>query len=236
MNQQVKQQIKNFSYFIFGNLSKVKTSYFSDTYIALGYLLKSQAEYVRSIATEYKKDRDQLHDFLAGTFISPDEKIHYFEFGVRWGQIITKWAMHNKNPNSLFAGFDTFTGLPEDWGTVKKGSFSNDGEVPYTTDTRITFCVGLVQDTLPAYLKKINPDDRLILHLDFDIYNATLFSLLTLAPCLKKGDIIILDEYFSITKNHHEYRAFCDFLSLYKFQYKPWYKSRGGRYVIEISE
>ncbi|MEO7048413.1 MAG: TylF/MycF/NovP-related O-methyltransferase, partial [Ferruginibacter sp.] len=141
---------------------------------------------------------------------------------------------HNTNPGSVFAGFDTFTGLPEDWGNVKKGSFSNDGDVPYTTDQRITFCVGLVQDTLPAYLKKENFSGRLIFNLDFDLYNATLFSLVCIEPFLKKGDIIIMDEYFSITKNHHEYRAFHDFQSLYKFEYKPLYKCRGGQYVIEI--
>ncbi|MEO7049248.1 MAG: hypothetical protein ABI091_28350, partial [Ferruginibacter sp.] len=227
---------KKFNYFIFGQLSKIKTTFFSETYIAMGYFLKNQAEFVKNSAIEYKSDRFELHDFLAGTFVPPARKIHFLEFGVRWGQIITKWAEHNKNPDSIFTGFDTFTGLPEDWGNVKKGSFSNEGNLPNTNDSRTSFCVGLVQDTLPDYLKKINPGDRFILHLDFDIYNATLFSLVSMAPYLKKGDIIILDEYFSITKNHHEYRAFCDFISLFKFQYKSWYKCRGGQFVIEILE
>lgn len=232
--EKIKQFLKTSCYFVFRQLSRIKTTFFSNTFIALGYFLKSEAEYNRSPAGKYLNDRYELHDYLAGTFVNPADKIHFMEFGVRWGHIITKWAAHNKNPDSIFTGFDTFTGLPEDWGTVKKGSFSNEGDIPFTDDKRTSFCVGLVQDTLPVYVKKIKPSDRLIFNLDFDLYNATLFTLLCLQPFLKPGDIIILDEYFSITKNHHEYRAFYDFLSLYKFQYKPLFKCRGGQYVIEL--
>ena len=92
----------------------------------------------------------------------------------------------------------------------------------------------MVQNTFPEYVKKINSGDRLIINLDFDLYNATLIALICLQPIFKRGDIIVLDEYFSITKNHHEHRAFYDFLSLYKLEYKPLLKSREGQYVIEI--
>ena len=234
--EKIKQVLKNGCHFAFGNLSKIKTTFFSDTFIALGYFIKNETEFNRSIADFKKIDRYELHDYLSCTYISPKEKIHFLEFGVRWGHIISKWALNNKNQGSIFTGFDTFTGLPEDWGSVKKGSFSNEGDIPKTDDSRIGFRVGLVQDTLPGYVKDLQLTDRLIIHLDLDLYNATLFTLLVLQPILKTGDIIILDEYFSISKSHHEYRAFVDFLSLYKIQYKPLNKSRSGQYVIEISQ
>ena len=232
--EKIRQVLRNSCYFIFGNLSKIKTTFFSNTFIATGYFLKNESEYRKSPANDKICDRLRLHDHLAITHLDPNDKIHYLEFGVLRGQIISKWAMNNINPNSKFAGFDTFTGLPEDWANVKKGSFSNKGVIPQIDDERIIFCVGLVQDTLPLYLKNINPSYRIIAHLDFDLYNATLFTLLSLQPLLKSGDLIILDEYFSISKNHHEYRAFSDFLSLYKFQYKPLYKCKSGHYVIEL--
>ena len=41
------------------------------------------------------------------------------EFGVRWGTTINSGASDNINENSSFWGFDPFTGIPEDWGSVK---------------------------------------------------------------------------------------------------------------------
>ncbi|MEO8414541.1 MAG: TylF/MycF/NovP-related O-methyltransferase [Ginsengibacter sp.] len=232
--EKIRQALRNTCYFVFGNLTKIKTTFFSNTFIATGYFLKSEAEYRKSPAINKICDRMKLHDHLATTYLHPGDKIHYLEFGVLRGQIISKWSANNINPESKFTGFDTFTGLPENWANVKKGSFSNKGVIPQIDDDRTNFCVGLVQDTLPPYIKNINPSYRIISHLDFDLYNATLFTLLSLQPLLKSGDLIILDEYFSISKNHYEYRAFADFLSLYKIQYKPLYKCRSGHYVIEV--
>ncbi len=58
-----------------------------------------------------------------------------------------------------------------------------------------------------------------MIFLDADLYNATLYVLLKLYPFLKKGDIIIFDEFFSVSKAAHELRAFIDFLSIYKLEY-----------------
>ena len=233
--QIVKRIFKPIIYFIFRIGASFKTSFFSNFFIAAGYFIKAEYEFNKTNAIEYKEDRFEFHDLLSTQFISIDEKLHYFEFGVRWGQIINKWALNNNNKDSFFAGFDTFTGIPEDWGSVKKGSFSNQGNVPTPADERVKFYVGLVQDTLPSYLSTIDTNAKMIIHLDFDIYNATLFALLQLMPYIKKGDVIILDEYFSVTKNHHEYRAFHDYLSIHKVNYIPKYKCRGGQYAIEIS-
>ena len=230
----VKQFFKQVCYVLFSLLSKIKTSFFSDLFIGLGYFIKSESEYNNTKAALFENDRLQLHAHISKQFLNTEEKIHFFEFGVRWGQIIGLWADSNKNPDSLFIGFDTFTGLPEDWGNIKKGSYSNNGEVPQIDDKRVGFCVGLVEDTLPGYIKNIDPATKLIVHLDFDLYNATLFTLIFVQPFLKKGDIIILDEYFSITKNHYEFRAFHDFLSLNTIDYKPLFKCRGGQYVVEL--
>jgi hypothetical protein len=231
----MRQFCRNICYLLFKGLSKIKTTFFSNSFIALGYFIKSDAEFNKSIAANYKKNRRELHKEVATIYLKPDEKIHFFEFGVRWGQIINSWASYNINANSVFTGFDVFTGIPEDWGNVKKGSFSNEGAIPEPHDSRVSFCAGLVEDTLPVYLSKVDRTCKLIIHLDFDLYSATLFTLLCMQPLFKKGDIIILDEYFSITKNHHEYRAFHDFLSLHKVSYTPLFKHRSGHYVIELA-
>ena len=58
-----------------------------------------------------------------------DTDINYLEFGVASGASFNWWMKKNINPDSGFYGFDTFTGLPEDFGPYKKGYF-NSGEIP----------------------------------------------------------------------------------------------------------
>lgn len=48
--------------------------------------------------------------------------------------------------------------------------------------------------------------------LDADIYSATLYVLTSLAPFLKKDDIIFFDEFVVPT---HEFKAFQDFVQSY---------------------
>lgn len=226
--------LKKIIYAVFNTLSKLKTNFFSETFIAFGYLIKNASYYRQSTAVEYLNGRFDLHKLLSSQFIFADQEILYMEFGVRWGTTINSWASDNINKNSSFWGFDTFTGIPEDWGNVKAGSFSMEGEVPGVQDSRVVFHVGLVQDTLPKLLKEFDNSRRLVMHFDFDLYSATLFTMLALQPFFKKGDVLIFDEFFSISKNHHEFRAFKDYLSLHKFYYKPIYKIRSGQYVIEL--
>ncbi len=134
--------------------------------------------------------------------------INYFEFGVATGQSFRWFMNENKHPDSRFYGFDTFEGLPEDWGGFKKGAFSNNNRMPEINDGRGKFYQGLFQQTLPGFLKEIDNSKRNVLMMDADLYSATLYALATLAPNLKKGDIIFFDEFAVPT---HEFKAFLDF-------------------------
>ncbi len=96
----------------------------------------------------------------------------------------------------MFAGFDTFEGLPEDWGTFKKGEMSF--SIPQINDQRAEFMKGLFQDTLLPYLDKkgsslVNGTN--IIHLDADLFSSTIFVLTQLYKYLKKGDILFFDEF-----------------------------------------
>jgi len=118
----------------------------------------------------------------------------------------------NANPESRFYGFDTFTGLPEDFGVYKKGAFNNNTEAPQIDDKRVKFYQGLFQQTLPGFLNVLNNDKRNIIMMDADLYSATLYTLTSLAPFLKTGDIIFFDEFAVPT---HEFKAFHDFVQSY---------------------
>jgi O-methyltransferase len=138
--------------------------------------------------------------------------INYLEFGVASGESFKWFLRHNTHPESRFHGFDTFTGLPEDFGVYKKGSFSSSNEVPVIADTRGAFHQGLFQQTLPGFLRELNNSRRTVIMMDADIFSATLYALATLAPFLKKGDIIFFDEFSVPT---HEFRAYESFIQAY---------------------
>ncbi len=134
-----------------------------------------------------------------------NEPVYYLEFGVFGGSSFQWWMNHAKHPDNRFYGFDTFEGLPEDWGTYGKGEMSSG--VPQIEDKRGAFIKGLFQDTLFDFLKQtpMDPSKRKIIHLDADLFSSTLFVLTSMAPYLKKGDILLFDEF---NVPNHEFYAF----------------------------
>ena len=61
---------------------------------------------------------------------------------------------------------------------------------------------------------------RLVVHMDADLYTSTLYVLTRLAPFLKPNDIIIFDDFSAKLGFAHEFRAFLDFFSSYKYSYE----------------
>lgn len=143
-----------------------------------------------------------------------DVDINYLEFGVADGHSFNWWMTANANAASRFYGFDTFTGLPEDFGPYKKGTFNTANNIPATKDERGKFFQGLFQQTLPGFLKTFDNTNRAVIMLDADLYTATLFTLTSLAPFLKKGDIIFFDEFVVPT---HEFMAYKNFIDSFYF-------------------
>ena len=82
-----------------------------------------------------------------------DIDLNYLEFGVASGESFKWFLQQNKNPGSNFYGFDTFDGLPEDWGPYKKGAFSTHNTLPEINDARGKFYKGLYAER-ETFLKK----------------------------------------------------------------------------------
>lgn len=147
-----------------------------------------------------------------------DGPIDYLEFGVYKGDTIRWWIENNRCPESCFVGFDCFEGLPDDFETCPKGTFSTDGQVPEIADSRCRFVKGLFQDTLAGWLDGRSFPRRTVVHLDADLYSSTLLVLVQLLPKLKPGDILIFDEFDCYI---HEYRARCDATNACPRDYRP---------------
>jgi O-methyltransferase len=162
------------------------------------------------------EDRFKLHEFVIEEELK-DQTMDYLEFGVASGIAFKWWVEKNKNPETRFYGFDVFTGLPEDFGVMKKKHYDTQGSTPKIDDQRISFISGLFQESLPRFLADYRSDKRKVIHMDADLYSSTLFVLTRLLPFLKKDDIIIFDEFGVPT---HEFRAFSDIVSSYHLKFE----------------
>jgi len=160
-------------------------------------------------------DREALYRFIFERE-GLDCPIDYLEFGVYKGSSIRWWLEKNCHPESRFVGFDCFDGLPEKWGEMPEGTFSTFGAVPEVADERCSFVKGYFQDTLPNWLISRDFRRKTIVHLDADLYSSTLLVLLQVLPRLKRGDIIIFDEFGSYLD---EYRALVDATVAYPIEF-----------------
>jgi len=162
--------------------------------------------------------RELLYEYVTKQQNLENETIDYLEFGVASGKSFQWWLKRLTNDKNKFYGFDTFEGLPENWGIAYvKGDMSS--TIPIVNDDRAAFFKGLFQDTLFDFLKEnhIEKERRKIIHLDADIFSATLFVLTTLYPYLNKGDVLFFDE-FNVPK--HEFLAFKLFTESYYIQFE----------------
>jgi O-methyltransferase len=143
--------------------------------------------------------------------------IDYFEFGVAGGYSFKWWLNHNNNMASRFYGFDTFEGLPEDFGPFAKGTLAATVDSLNITDLRAGFYKGLFQDTLLPFLDQYKSGNRKLIHMDADIFSATIFTLSQLYKHLNDGDIILFDEFAVPT---HEFMAFKIFTESFYINYE----------------
>jgi hypothetical protein len=159
--------------------------------------------------------RYRLYEYVINNYIN-NKPIDYIEFGVSTGGSFRWWVKALNNPDTRFYGFDTFTGLPEAWGPYKKGDMGNGNEAPVIEDNRHIFFQGLFQQTLIGFLSTYKSDKPKVVHLDADIYSSTLYVLTLMTPYLRKGDILLFDE-FNVPM--HEFKAFTEWSQSFYIDY-----------------
>lgn len=132
----------------------------------------------------------------------------WLEFGVCSGRTIN---LISKCTNNTVYGFDSFYGLPEDWGNhQKKGSYTRDGNLP-SVNENVELVVGLFEDTLDSFLKK-HKGPVSYLHLDADLYSSTKFVLDKIRDRIVPGTVISFDEIYNYPEYaDHEIRAWVEF-------------------------
>jgi hypothetical protein len=133
------------------------------------------------------------------------------EFGVEKGASLRHLARLTQR---TVRGFDSFEGLPGDWGGTKeaKGAFDLKGRLP-KVPANARLHVGWFDATLPAFLAA-EPAPCALIHIDCDIYLSTAVVFRQLAGRVRAGTVIVFDEYFNYPGwRDHEYKAFQEFIA-----------------------
>ena len=112
----------------------------------------------------------------------------FYEFGVWRGEAF-KYLIKTFKKGY---GFDTFTGLPEDWGFEKAGTYSSDGNIPNIKGGE--FVAGKFEDTLPKFFSTSRPLASVI-NFDADLYSSTLCALDNSNSVIDRYTVLIFDEF-----------------------------------------
>jgi hypothetical protein len=155
------------------------------------------------------------------------------EFGVYRGETLRLIAGDAGRPRDV-VGFDSFDGLPEDWGALlPQGHFRTAvPDVSVTPNVRLE--VGRIEDTLPRFLAR-QPADLAFVHVDCDLYGTTRFVLEHVLPRMPRGAVVVFDEYYGYPSYaEHEYRAWQEVCAHGRFAARPVaYSSHSCAYQVE---
>ena len=164
-------------------------------------------------------DREKSYQAIVTEYAFDGKPLAYLEFGVCGGHSFNWWMDHCKSSDSKFYGFDTFEGLPESWGFFAKGDMN--AGLPELNDKRGKFVKGIFQDTLVGFLREHGESlnaTRNVYHLDADLFSSTIFVLSQMYPYLKKGDIVMFDEF---NVYDHEFMAYKIFTESFYVKLRP---------------
>ncbi len=116
----------------------------------------------------------------------------FYEFGVWRGESF-KYLIKTFKKGY---GFDTFTGLPEDWHVgkgkyEKAGAYSSDGNIPKIEGGE--FIAGKFEDTLSIFFSEPRPLASVI-NFDADLYSSTICALNYSKSVMDKHTVLIFDQ------------------------------------------
>lgn len=183
-------------------------------------------------ATIYESHAGILEDGMA---MAPADGL-VLEFGVATGNTLTIIA-NAAGAGRKVHGFDSFEGLPEDWGghVERKGAFGREGNLPQVP-SNAELHVGWFSNTLGPFLAE-NAGPAAFVHIDCDIYSSTVDILQNLRGRLVEGTVILFDEYFNYPGwRNHEYKAWQEFVAEtgIGYDYKG-FTAHDGRVLVKIT-
>lgn len=165
--------------------------------------------YAHFKAAAYFQSKKELYDYLLEK-IQPTQGL-LLECGVYKADTLNYFAKNNSK--RVWHGFDSFEGLPEDWGGGEKGkgAFSLGGRLP-AVKPNVQLHPGWFDQTVAPFLAKADEKVAFV-HLDADLYTSTKTVLDAIIPYLQNGTLLLFDEYFGqLGWREGEHKAFLEWL------------------------
>lgn len=170
-------------------------------------------ESTKGKSTKIFFNRWQLFSYCVSLIPDIQETVFY-EFGV-WRGDAFRFLM---DYFSRGVGFDTFTGIPEQWHHEAVGTYSSDSVIPDIPNAE--FVVGRFEDTLEAYFSQPRPTAGII-NFDADLYSSTIQALTHCRKTISANTILIFDEYLV---NEHweldEHKALIEFCDTHDYEFE----------------
>jgi len=213
----------------------VRSNYAKDIYLDLQIESKREsAHYVKTHMSSaiVCSNRDDLHRIALDKVTVTGLLL---EMGVKSGGSIRKLAAMTTN---IVHGFDSFEGLPEDWGgtPMRKGKFSTNGRIP-KVPANVRLHPGWFADSLPQFIERHNGPIA-FMHVDCDLYSSTKTVLDSLTDKIVVGTVIVFDEYFNYPNwQQHEFLAFQEFVKTrgIKYEYLG-FTAQAGSVALRITK
>ena len=194
--------------------------------------IKSYNHFKKFFKTAIFLDESQIKEYSINRALELNSNDQFFlEFGVFQGKSINFFA--KKIKNKTIYGFDSFSGLNEDWeGTqYQKGYFDLKGKTP-KVEKNVILIKGKVQETLVNFLDEHNPRISFV-HIDLDTYDSTKFVLSKIKKNLSKNAIILFDELYNFSGwDVGEYKALQEIFDENDYKFLAFSKD-GCQAVIE---
>lgn len=165
---------------------------------------------------------------VAATFA--DRTGLWLEFGVYRGHSINHISART---DALVYGFDSFQGLPSDWGpSTPIGVFSTHGQLPQV-NSNVVLVKGLFEDSLPTFLAENAGSNVSFVHLDCDLYESGRTVLRALTGRFHPGSVLVFDDFLGALPNDL-YRAFRQWVVSNRIEYEWLAYSPEGAVAVRI--
>lgn len=152
--------------------------------------------------------KGSIWEFAADRAIENAVSDVWAEFGVLHG-ISARYFLSRLPEAGRLLLYDSFEGIPEQWGPHPKGHFGVD-KIPEFNDERVEIRKGWFEDTLPL------EEPAGLIHIDSDLYISAKQVLEGINP--QPGTIILFDEMFGYPEwEDNEYKALTEWDVKYKF-------------------
>lgn len=182
---------------------------------APGALPLDSAESVLAYAVEKAKD-------VAGCIC---------EFGVFEGRSLRR--IMKLAPEREIHGFDSFEGLPEDWRPgFSRGTFST--RMPQFDSSKVHLHKGWFDATVAPFASKLTQPIALV-HIDCDLYSSTRTVFQHILPHIRKGTVLLFDEYFNYPGwQEHEHLALSELIQSNALSVEFIAYNRDGQQAVAI--